>query len=170
MGSAKPPMSTSEAAIFEEIVDRRRSVRAFLPDSIPDHVLEYIFSIAQKSPSNCNAQPWITHVVSGDTAARLSARLTQAAASGLEPAPDYGLAMQYQGVYRTRQIEAAKALFAATGVRRENMNERERSFLRNFELFDAPHAAFIFLPDWRFDPRQPCIRFGIATHVIAPTI
>src|SRR5690606_14236485 len=52
------------------------------------------------------------------------------------------------GDYRSRQIDAAKALFSATGVARDDKDARARSFLRSFRFFDAPHAAFIFLPEW----------------------
>ena len=44
----------------------RRSVRGFLDKEIPKDVLNRVFEIAQKSPSNCNVQPWKVYVASGE--------------------------------------------------------------------------------------------------------
>jgi hypothetical protein len=68
--------------------------------------------------------------------------------SGAAPSPDFPITVAYPEQYRTRQIAAAKALFAATGVKRGDLEARKRSLLRNFEFFDAPHAAFVFMPEW----------------------
>ena len=48
-------------AIYE-----RRSVRGFLNKEVPQEVLNRIFEIAQKAPSNCNVQPWKVYVASGE--------------------------------------------------------------------------------------------------------
>jgi len=62
--------------------------------------------------------------------------------------PDFPLTEKYPGEYRQRQIGAAVALFEATGVARDDKMARLQSMLRNFALFDAPHALFLFMPDW----------------------
>jgi len=49
-----------------ESIQKRLSVRAFLDKPVPEDTLKRIFSDAQKSPSNCNVQPWQTYVVSGE--------------------------------------------------------------------------------------------------------
>lgn len=130
------------------LLSARRSVRGFLPDPIVPERLARIFALAQQAPSNCNVQPWVVHVVSGGAAGRMRAALLAAARGGTPFAPDFPLTPPYPGAYRTRQVEAAKALFAATGVERDDRAAREASFLRNFAFFDAPHAVFLFLPDW----------------------
>jgi nitroreductase len=40
-----------------EAIQRRRSVRAFLPDEVPEAILRSALELAQLAPSNCNAQP-----------------------------------------------------------------------------------------------------------------
>ena len=52
---------------MEIILTKRRSVRAYKENAIAQPLLENIFTLAQKSPSNCNTQPWIVHVASGET-------------------------------------------------------------------------------------------------------
>ncbi len=133
---------------FEQLMHTRRSVRGFKPDLIPQPVLDEIFTTAQLSPSNCNVQPWVVHVVSGAAADKMRTDLTAHVMSGAAATPDFPLTDKYPGEYRTRQIGAAVALFSATGVARDDQMARMKSMLRNFEFFDAPHALFLFMPDW----------------------
>ncbi|WP_242124247.1 nitroreductase [Sphingobium sp. Sx8-8] len=141
-------MPQTWATAFDEIMRERRSIRGFLPDPVPDALLRHILETAQLSPSNCNVQPWVVHIVSGAEAERVRAALHDHAKTGADVSPDFPLTGAYPGEYRTRQIDAAKALFSATGVERDDKAARTESFLRNFRFFDAPHAAFIFLPEW----------------------
>jgi nitroreductase len=133
---------------LDMLMRERRSVRGFDKNPVAPDVLRSIFATAQQAPSNCNVQPWVVHVVSGYAAERMRTALYDRARSGAAPAPDFPLTGGYPGEYRTRQIGAAKALFAATGVAREDVAARTDSFLRNFRFFDAPHVAFIFVPGW----------------------
>lgn len=133
---------------LDELMRARRSVRGFLDRPVAPDLLRDVFATAQQSPSNCNVQPWIVHVVSGASAEEMRTTLHDHVKTGAVPAPDFPLTGGYPGEYRTRQIGAAKALFAATGVAREDVAARTESYLRNFRFFDAPHAAFIFMPRW----------------------
>lgn len=135
----------NNAILFEALARERRAVRGFLPQPVPQATLEAIFRTAQFAPSNCNVQPWRVHVVSGNMANRMRTTLQAAAASSAPFERDYPSTDSYRGDDRLRQIEAAKALLAAQGIDREDIEGRDRSFLRNFRFFDAPHAAFVFL-------------------------
>lgn len=134
--------------MFDALMRERRSSRGFLPDPVPEAVLRRVFETAQLAPSNCNVQPWQVHVVSGDAAENMRDALYEAAKESQPLTPDFALTESYPFHYRDRQVGAAKALFAATGVAREDRAARVDSFLRNFRFFDAPHAAFIFMPEW----------------------
>jgi len=139
--------AAERAEALSALLHERRSIRGFRPDPVPQQVLDQVFGMAQQAPSNCNVQPWVVHVVSGDSAERMRAALHDAAQTR-EPTPDFPLTGAYPGLYRERQIGAAKALFAATGVARDDVPARKASFLRNFRFFDAPHAAFVLVPAW----------------------
>jgi len=140
--------TASQADVFEALMRQRRSVRGFKSDPVPQDVLNHIFTVAQLAPSNCNVQPWVVHVVSGDAAEEMRRKLPAHVMSGAAATPDFPLTNGYPGDYRTRQIGAAVALFEATGVGRDDKVARMQSMLRNFELFGAPHALFLFMPDW----------------------
>ena len=53
----------------------------------------------------------------------------------------------YEGVYRERQYGSAQALYDSVGIAREDKAARHTQFMRNFTCFDAPHVAFLFLPE-----------------------
>jgi nitroreductase len=54
---------------------------------------------------------------------------------------------KFTGPYRERQICSALGLWEHQGVTREDREKRAWSWMRNFEFFDAPHVAFIFVTD-----------------------
>jgi nitroreductase len=141
-------MDSNRIEALDTLMRERRSVRGFLPHAAPDALLRTIFETAQLAPSNCNVQPWVVHVVSGASAARMRTALHSASLAAEPLTPDIPLTGTYPGAYRSRQVNAAKALFSATGVAREDTAARLLSYQRNFQFFDAPHAAFIFMPDW----------------------
>ena len=41
-----------------ELVKKRRSVRRFKPDPIPDEYFDKIIEVARQAPSGFNTQPW----------------------------------------------------------------------------------------------------------------
>lgn len=128
-----------------QLVRARRSVRGFRPDPVPDALIRRAFALAQQAPSNCNTQPWTVHVVSGEAAERVRAAMHAAAAAGERPTPDQPFTGAYPDQYRTRQIDSARALYAALGIARGDAEGRRRAGLANYRFFDAPHAAFVFM-------------------------
>ena len=132
---------------FDTIVQNRRSVRGYLPQELDRALIAQVFALASHAPSNCNVQPWQVHVVSGAALRSLGTALTKAAQQGQTPAPDVAMIGRYHGEYRKRQIEAARALYGAMGITRDDHAGRTDAFLRNLDAFGAPHAAFLFLPE-----------------------
>ncbi len=137
---------TDRAEIFDEVVRRRRSLRAYLAQPVDAAILEAIFTLAQRAPSNCNTQPWLVHVASGATLEKLRERMPVEFVEG-KISMDFPFDGQYDGVYKIRQHGSAQALYDAVGVVREDKAGRQVQFMRNFSFFDAPHAAFLFLPE-----------------------
>lgn len=133
--------------IFDELARSRRSIRGFLADPVAAKVLAQIFSTAASAPSNCNTQPWFSHVVSGEARDRLSAKFMQTIAQG-KYSLDFPYDARYEGIFRKRQLDVAILLYQALGVTREDKEGKRRAFLRNLEFFDAPHVVFIFMPEW----------------------
>ncbi len=136
----------SLAQAIEEIITARRSVRGFLPTPVPRDTVEKIFTLAQRTPSNCNTQPWITHVVSGDKLETLRQKMPENTMMG-KMTLDYPYSGKYDGVYKERQYDAAAQMYNAVGIGREEKQKRMEVFMRNYHFFNAPHVAFLFLPE-----------------------
>lgn len=54
-----------------EVIAKRRSIRRFRDDAIPDEVLQAILAAATQAPSGKNRQPWRFVVVSGEKCAEM---------------------------------------------------------------------------------------------------
>ena len=133
--------------VFDQLARSRRSIRGFLPEPIAADRLQKIFETAAYAPSNCNTQPWQSHVVSGEMRDRLSSIFMETIGQG-NFSMDYPYDAKYEGVFRERQLDVGILLYQALGVTREDNEGKRRAFLRNLEFFDAPHAVFIFMPEW----------------------
>ena len=143
----KPTMTVDEA------IRRRRSVRGFLSDEVPEAMLREVFELAQWAPSNCNVQPWTPHVVSGEALRRLREALVAAGMRDKPIKPDWPADGKFTGIYRERQVDAAQRLYGAMGVERRDLVGRKMAYVRNHAFFDAPHAVFVFMPE-PFDTRE----------------
>lgn len=146
MSKADQAISTPPVDYFQTLVEERRSVRAFLSTPVAPETLLSVFETAQKAPSNCNTQPWQTVVVSGAAKDRLKKRISTDFLAG-KMSMDFPYDGKYEGVYKDRQYDAAKQLYDALGITREDKAARGEAFYRNFEFFGAPHVAFLFLPE-----------------------
>jgi hypothetical protein len=134
---SKPAMSLADA------ISQRRSVRGFLPKTVPEETLRNVFEQAQQAPSNCNTQPWYVVVASGDLRNSLRDQFVGRAMAGAPSEPDFSYVSKFEGVYRGRQIDCAAALYGEMDIARDDKAGRSRAALRNFEFFDAPHVAFL---------------------------
>jgi len=134
------------AQYFDAVVQQRRSVRGFLPEPVAPELLQHLFTLANRAPSNCNTQPWMVHVVSGAKLEQLRALLPDNTQHG-KMTLDFPYEPRYHGVYQERQYDAANQMYGAVGLERKDKQQRHEVFMRNYAFFGAPHVAFLFLPD-----------------------
>lgn len=127
---------------LSDILNSRSSTRAFKKDPIDSAILEEVFALAQKSPSNCNVQPWQTYVFSGEKKDQLKNKLIAEVMKQQPPEPDFNWKVAYQGIHRERQFGSANALYSSMGIERDDKMKRNMAMLRNWAFFDAPHVAF----------------------------
>ena len=138
---------------LDDAIRLRRSVRGYLPTEVPQSLLREVFELAQYTPSNCNVQPWVPHVVSGRALRSLSDALLEAGRNGQPHHADWPADGKFGGIYRERQVDAAVQLYGAMGVDRRDLPGRQAAYVRNLAFFDAPHAVFIFMHQ-PFDTRE----------------
>ncbi len=148
----------------DQAIKARRSVRGYLPREVPEDVLHEVFALAQLAPSNCNIQPWISHVVSGAALHALGAEMVAAAQAGIAPDPDFRADRKFTGIYRERQIDAAVELYGCMGIDRYDRPARDAAYWRNLSFFDAPHAVFVFMHG-EFEERE-AVDLGIYAQTL----
>ena len=103
---------------LNQLLNAHYSVRAFRSEKVKAETIQEVFNAAQRSPSNCNTQPWQTYVVSGETKDQLKADQVSLIMSGAKPNPEFNWHVAYQGVHRDRQFGSANALYGAMGIAR----------------------------------------------------
>lgn len=139
---ADPASRERPDAPLEAWLLARHSCRAFLSEPVPRDTIERILSLAQRSASWCNCQPWQVAITEGDATRRLSAALQRRAQSpGFTS--DFPFPREYRGDYLARRRESGFQLYGAVGVARGDREAYRRQEMRNFQLFDAPHVAII---------------------------
>ena len=147
--------STDEIELFDQVVRSRRSVRGFLDKRVPEKVLKEVFETASWAPSGTNVQPWFTCVASGDVRDNLRAAFLERKANKVKPTHEHPGDGKTGDPWRERKRACARALYGAMGIEWEDMAGRGRAALRNYELFDAPHVAFLCM-DEVFGTQSAC--------------
>ncbi len=144
MSAPESPVTVTDA------VNRRKSVRAFLPDPVSNEVLEELLTTASRSPSGGNVQPWRIYVVNGESMDRfrefLTDRQPEALAYDIYP-------KSLTEPYRSSRFKIGEDMYAAIGVEREDKAGRFAQFAKNLDFFGAPAALFCFI-DRQMGPPQ----------------
>ena len=144
--STSPILGTTKS--FEETVRTRRSYRGFLRTPVPDAILKDVLEDAQRAPSNCNTQPWNVHIVSAPLLDEMSKAILAKNDAG-DYSPDFTFDMaEFHGPYGERKDAQGRAYYEAMEVMREDKAGRHRAAALNYSFFDAPHAAFLFMPSF----------------------
>jgi nitroreductase len=135
------------ARAIREAVGNRHSCRAFLAEPVPhDHIRE-IFTLAQRTPSWCNTQPWQVNFLTGEHTRAFAAELAVHAAADSLGNPDLQFPADYVGAFGDRRRSSGRALFEAVGLARDDLDGRARQSALNYEFFGAPHVAIISVPE-----------------------
>ncbi|PYG46025.1 nitroreductase [Pantoea sp. AG1095] len=140
--------SPDETLSFRETIRTRRSVRGFLDNPVPLSIIREVLEDAQYAPSNCNTQPWNTHIVRGEKLRQLS-RILHVKNDAGEFTPGFTFDQNdYYGEYRKRNDALGKAYYEAMNVMREDKEGRHRVGAMNYSFFNAPQVAFLFMPSF----------------------
>lgn len=122
----------------------RMSVRAFLDSPVEADLIRDILSLARRSPSGGNLQPWKVYVINGATLSRLKDMI----AAKMKDAPR-GEGTEYDiyppaltEPYLSRRFRNGEQLYETLGIPREEKSLRREQLARNFRFFDAPAALF----------------------------
>jgi nitroreductase len=129
-----------------EAVQRRKSVRAFLPTPVDNAVIADILARATRAPSGGNVQPWRLYVLNGDSMARFRALMeTRMTETPLGETPEYAVyPPDLKEPYRSRRFAVGEAMYELLGIARSDKLARLRWLQNNERFFGAPAALFCF--------------------------
>jgi nitroreductase len=127
----------------------RRSARAFLPTPVARETVAELLTLASRSPSGTNIQPWKVRVIAGATRARLSRAIL--AALDRDGQAKHQREWNYYPVnwrepYLARRRKIGWDLYGLLGIKKGDFEGTERQRRRNFEFFGAP-VGMIFTLD-----------------------
>jgi nitroreductase len=140
--------SPSKTAV-DDAIRSRKSVRAFLPTPIARSTVEELLTVASRSASGSNIQPWRIRVIAGETKNRLTAAILDAVArDGFEP---YQREWNYYPVnwrepFLGRRRKIGWDMYSLLGVAKGDFEGTQAARLRNYEFFGAP-VGMIFTLD-----------------------
>jgi nitroreductase len=152
-----------DSASFSTFLAARRSTRDFLPKAVPQDVIDAILTDAMTAPSWSNTRPYMVAVASGDVRDRISAELQRRwaiASAALRgswwdkvmfflkrdglPTSDYQVWRPYPKDVQPRSQKIGRDLYTHLGVARGDKVGRDEQWARNFDMFGAPVAIFVF--------------------------
>lgn len=148
-----PPAVLAHAPVrlsADEALTTRRSVRAFLPTHVPREEVERLLTLAARSPSGSNIQPWKVHVFSG----ALRQRLTDTILHAIDTAPAGGgrrewnyYPQQWREPYLGRRRKIGWDMYSLLGIPKGDFERTEQQRRRNYEFFGAPVGMMFTLDD-----------------------
>ena len=128
---------------FDDVILGRRSIRGYKSKPVSKKLLKEILSLAMRSPSSMNTQPWNFYVISGKPLDKIREGNTEKNLAGVPHSREFRIGEPFQGEHRERQIGVAKQLFSAMKIAREDKDARQDWVLRGFRQFDAPVCIII---------------------------
>ncbi len=136
-------MSGTPDQTFEEVVRGRKSIRGYLDKPIPRELIEEVVSLAMRSPTSMNTQPWHFHIITGEPLDKIRKGNTERILAGEPDSREFRRGEPFAGVHRERQIEVAVQLFTEMGIARDDKDARQDWVLRGFRQFDAPVCVIV---------------------------
>lgn len=129
-----------------ECITKRKSIRAFKPEPVPKALLEEIISIAKRSPSYKNSQPWEMVIVSGEKKQALSDMLLGLLKDDEKPTAEFVEPVSWPDQQQKNINHLYEMRSAATGLDLTDPAIIKKSKKANFNFYFAPHAVY-FLQD-----------------------
>ncbi len=134
-----------------EAVLTRRSIRAFQDKPVPLDVLRRVMDAARRAPSGCNFQPWEATIVTGEPLKELQAKM--AVTPPQDPREYSWDDPEVIPECKARLHGVGKAMYAAMGIGREDVEARTKFMGANLVSFGAPAVLLCYF-DRRMGPPQ----------------
>ncbi len=142
----------TDSQIVDHAITTRRSVRSFLPATVPQSEVATILEAAARAPSGTNMQPWRVYVTTGDAKERLSQAVLRAhndQAFRRAQVYDY-YPHEFFEPYLSRRRKVGWDLYNLLGIEKGDKEKMHNQHGRNYVFFGAP-VGMIFTIDRRLE-------------------
>lgn len=128
---------------LKDAVGKRRSIRAYKADPVPQEILAEIIKTALRAPSAMNVQPWEITVVAGKALDEIRKGNLEMLSAGKAPVSDFGHSKPYEGIYKERQRALGLGLYTLLSIGRDDKQKRMEWTMKGFRSFDAPVSLIL---------------------------
>ena len=128
-----------------EAIHQRKSIRAFKPDIVPQHILKEIMELAFRAPSWENFQPWEFAIVGGQKLEKIRQEFIEKAEKHEQLDPEIAFPREFPEPYKERGRAASRKIFELKGISREDKEKRRLWRQQGLKLFGAPSAIYIYI-------------------------
>ena len=126
----------------DDAITTRRSLRAFLPTTVPRQTIEDILAVASRAPSGTNTQPWKVYVLTGQSRAELSRKILAAHDDPAERAThseEYAYyPSEWISPFSDRRRKVGWDLYSLLDIAKTDKARMHAQHGRNYEFFGAP--------------------------------
>jgi nitroreductase len=149
---------------FPEFLASRRSTRDFLPDPIPDALIDALLADGLTAPSWSNTRPFKVAVATGETRDRISAEFKNrweilskfingnyftklkilVSGKGL-PTSNRSIVRPYVKELKPRAERVGREMYGLIGIERGDRKARNEQWGKNYDFFGAPVELFIYI-------------------------
>lgn len=138
-----------------QAIKARISCRAFSSKRVSLKLIRTILGKAARAPSGGNIQPWHLFAITGNKLKRLLIEVTQELVSFPNGhSTEYAIyPRDLAEPYRGRRFKCGEDMYSLLNISREEKEKRKKQFAKNFKLFEAPAAIFVFI-DRNMGPPQ----------------
>jgi len=139
------PLVVESSPTVSDAIATRRSVRAFLPDPVPEETVREMVALASRAASGGNLQPWKLYVLAGAAREELLRAIEERSAEKpFGDGPEYDIyPKDLTEPYVTRRGAVAHEMYALVGIARDDHAGRAAQMRRNFAFFGAPVGMFL---------------------------
>ncbi|MBU0673033.1 MAG: nitroreductase [Proteobacteria bacterium] len=125
-------------------IAERMSIRSFKEDPVPESTLREVLTLAGRSPSYKNSQPWEVMVLSGARKAALTVEMTRLLESGAPQTPDLADPTSWPEAEEGRIHSLYQKRKETTGIDLADPSVIIRAKKANFAFYGAPHALYLY--------------------------
>ena len=130
----------------KEAFTSRRSVRRFLPKTVPVEKINNILECATFAPSGHNIQPWHVYVVQGKKKEAITNSILESikdgSAKSFKQEFDY-YPTEWFEPFISRRRAVGFELYKLLNISKDDYEARDRQMQENFHFFGAPVGMFI---------------------------